>query len=427
MKSPDNTEMDRLLRRYARRNGETLRAGLEQNNDAPEASNTVHLDADELNAYAEGALPENARSRYFAHLAGCNTCRKLVTDLTLAAGLADERKTRVAATDVAPSKSWRDWLASIFSPPVLRYGVPALALFAIIVVAIVATRMQRESSFVAQNDKGEKGYVQSATANNGSPAQTTATNTTAQNHSNSNVVLPSEEQKQMQPGVAATPPPAKTGSIEKNVPGAPVIETDKPAPPPFGSANEVLRESEGPSKRVEELPSVTTSQPPAPAESASTTEAAANRDRQEARKKAKTAGKDDEIGFTPNTAGGAVSTKSEANEARPDIGRATTGRSIQNLPSTRKAPAAPKSEAVDLAAQKERSEETRSVGGRKFRRQGSAWVDTAYKSSRPTTSVARGSEQYRALVADEPELRTITQQLGGEVIVVWKSRAYRFY
>jgi hypothetical protein len=80
-----------------------------------------------------------------------------------------------------------------------------------------------------------------------------------------------------------------------------------------------------------------------------------------------------------------------------------------------------------LAAQKERSGETRSIGGRTFRRQGGAWVDTQYKSSRPTTSVARGSEQYRALVADEPELRAITQQLGGEVIVVWKSRAYRFH
>jgi hypothetical protein len=416
--------MDRLLRRYARRSGEALGAGLEQKRDAPEANNTVHLDADELNAYAEGALPENARSRYFAHLADCDTCRKLVTDLTLATSLADEGKARVAATAVSPSRSWRDWLASIFSSPVLRYGVPALALFAIIVVAIVATRTQREASFVAQNDRDEKNYARSATANSSSSAQTTTTDATTENHSNSNAVLPTEEQKQMQPGVAATPSPAKTASIEKNVPGAPVIVEDKPAPPPFGSANEVLRESEGPSKRVEELPTVPMAQPPSPAESSSTTEAATNRDRREAQKKTKVAGKDDDkIEVTPNTAGGAVSTKPESDEARPEIGRATASRAIQN----RKSPAPPKSEAADLAAQKERPEETRSIGGRKFRRQGSAWVDTAYKSSRPTTSVARGSEQYRALVADEPELRTITQQLGGEVIVVWRSRAYRFY
>jgi hypothetical protein len=428
MKSPDNTEMDRLLRRYARHGGEVLRARPEQNQDAPEANNSVHLDADELNAYAEGALPDNARSRYFAHLADCDTCRKLVTDLTLAAGLVDEEKARVAATDVSPSRSWRDWLALIFSPPVLRYGVPALALFAIIVVAIVATRTQRESLSVAQNDKDEKSYAQSATANSSSPVQTTTTNTTAENHSNSNTVLSTEEQKQMQPGVVASPTPAKTGSIEKDMPGEPVIVAGKPAPP-FGSTNEILREPEGPGKRAEDAMSAPAPQPPAPAESASTTEAAANRDRREAQKKAKVAGKDDdETTLTPNTAGGAASDKSEANQARPDLGREiTTTRNIQNLPAMRKAPAAPKNEAADLAAQKERSEETRSVGGRKFRRQGGAWVDTAYKSSRPTMSVARGSEQYRALGADEPQLRAITQQLGGEVIVVWKNRAYRFY
>lgn len=428
MKSPDNTEMDRLLRSYARRSGEALRAGPQQDKDTPEANNTVHLDADELNAYAEGALPENARSRYFAHLADCDTCRKLVTDLTLAASLEDEGKARVEATNVSPSRSWRNWLASIFSSPALRYGVPALALLAIIVVAIIATRTQRDSSFVAQNDKAERSYAQPTTANNGSPAQTATTDATAENHSNSNAVLPTQDQKQTQPGVAAAPTPAKTGSIEKDVPGAPVIVEDKPSLPPSGSANGILREPEGPSKQIQELPSVQTSQPPSAADSASTTEAVAGRDRREAQKKAKVAGKDDdEIVSTPNTAGGAVSTRSEANETRSEIGRGAAGRSIQNPPATRKSPAAPKSEAVDLSAQKERSEETRSVGGRKFRRQGGAWVDTAYKPSRQTTSVARGSEQYRALVADEPELRTITQQLGGEVVVVWKSRAYRFY
>ena len=63
MKSPDSTEMDRLLRRLVRRNNETLRAGREQSGDGQDANNPTHLDADELNAYAEGALPESARSR----------------------------------------------------------------------------------------------------------------------------------------------------------------------------------------------------------------------------------------------------------------------------------------------------------------------------------------------------------------------------
>jgi hypothetical protein len=73
------------------------------------------------------------------------------------------------------------------------------------------------------------------------------------------------------------------------------------------------------------------------------------------------------------------------------------------------------------------STETRSVGGRRFRRQGNAWIDTSYNSSRSTINVARGSDQYRALSADEPGLRSIAEQLGGEVVVVWKGKAYRIY
>ena len=69
--------------------------------------------------------------------------------------------------------------------------------------------------------------------------------------------------------------------------------------------------------------------------------------------------------------------------------------------------------------------ETRSVMGRHFTRQGDAWVDTAYEYSQATVQVARGSDQFRALVADEPAIRTIAAQLDGVVIVVWKNRAYR--
>lgn len=69
--------------------------------------------------------------------------------------------------------------------------------------------------------------------------------------------------------------------------------------------------------------------------------------------------------------------------------------------------------------------ETRTVSGRRFRRQGSLWIDTAYDPSRGTINVSRGSEQFRALVADEPAIRTIAEKLDGAVIIVWKGRAYR--
>ncbi|HZB46826.1 MAG TPA: hypothetical protein VE360_16330, partial [Pyrinomonadaceae bacterium] len=69
--------------------------------------------------------------------------------------------------------------------------------------------------------------------------------------------------------------------------------------------------------------------------------------------------------------------------------------------------------------------ETRSAAGRRFRREGSAWVDVEYKPSMKMTGVRRGTDGYRALVADIPELGRIAEQLGGEVIAVVKGRAYR--
>jgi len=65
------------------------------------------------------------------------------------------------------------------------------------------------------------------------------------------------------------------------------------------------------------------------------------------------------------------------------------------------------------------------VAGRQFRKRGNLWMDTAYNSSMSTLTLNRGSESYRSLVADEPAIRTIADSLDGEVIIVWKGKAYR--
>ena len=80
MKQETNNEMDLLLRRLGRRNDAAV----------PED----HLDADELNAYAENALPAAAHARYTVHLAECSRCRSLVAQLSSSVGI-------VAATDSA--------------------------------------------------------------------------------------------------------------------------------------------------------------------------------------------------------------------------------------------------------------------------------------------------------------------------------------
>ncbi|HEX6648231.1 MAG TPA: hypothetical protein VF075_01785, partial [Pyrinomonadaceae bacterium] len=116
-----------------------------------------------------------------------------------------------------------------------------------------------------------------------------------------------------------------------------------------------------------------------------------------------------------------------------DSQQPATGAAASDRPSKDKAKATTRSVFGAAANERRRRDsddnfvsdgETRSVAGRQFRQQRGIWVDTAY-SGAATVNLTRGSEQYRALVADEPEIKTIAEKLDGQIIVVWKSRAYR--
>jgi hypothetical protein len=115
-------------------------------------------------------------------------------------------------------------------------------------------------------------------------------------------------------------------------------------------------------------------------------------------------------------------------------GLASVAEASKDAPSSRRARAPLKVEAnraesdeakAGRGGDREQRAATRSVGGRSFRREGGVWIDTAYRQSQATVTVRRDSEQYRALVADEPEIGRISRALGGEAVIVWKGRAYR--
>ena len=123
MRQETNNEMDLLLRRLGRRQ------------DAL-ASNDDHLDADELSAYAENAVPANTRTRYTEHLAECSRCRGLVVQLSAAAGVVVAEQTR----RVLEPSGLKKFLASLLSPMVLRYAAPALGLIVVAVIGFVVMR-----------------------------------------------------------------------------------------------------------------------------------------------------------------------------------------------------------------------------------------------------------------------------------------------
>ena len=87
MKDTGKNEIDLLLRSMGKRGGESSIG-----NKGKSGAFAAHLDADELNAYAEQALPAATRARYTAHLADCSSCRKIVRDLAMATGVSTRER-----------------------------------------------------------------------------------------------------------------------------------------------------------------------------------------------------------------------------------------------------------------------------------------------------------------------------------------------
>ena len=388
MKQANNNEVDLLLRSLGRGRSELP---VQSGATSGESVTSEHLDADELNSYAEGVAPAPARARYIEHLADCESCRGMVVSLTQAAGAANRYD---VAEQQGGSSFWQK-LTALFSPPILRYAVPALVLTAVIGIGLFALKQQRQTVLVAQNQPevaappSSQGDTRAAL--NPTPGSPAAVQNGAETGSNDESTKGKDkDQKTQEVGQSSLVPessvakatPPKDMAQSGEAAGAPATQTYAPEPKAAAPAPPApLYDAEKSTELAKERPAKREDQP---------------RDRDEFR-----VAQDDVHG--PN--------RSRNNNALPANGRSA------GLMTERGSSSADKKKANEV--------ETRTVMGRNFTREGDAWVDTAYESSRKTIRVARGSDQFRALIADEPGIRAIAEQLGGVVIVVWKNRAYR--
>lgn len=401
MRQETNNEIDLLLRRMSRQDGGAMREAAEQ-----------HLDADELSSYAQNALPAAARARYMEHLADCSTCRKLVTELSLSLGATVAAAAPVET--VAEPSALKRFLASLFSPMVLRYAVPALGLIVVAAIGFVILRQRGQNGFVTQLDTRERQAAPiTATPEAGAPA------------SSPNMAYDGDTQK-AQPGQVAPPvtsPKEVTPKSESEGAAGNVASSGPapaPAPTPAPAAEETAAAAPPPKVAAE---------PP----SAKTGFLASEEEKKknEAKKTDAVARKESEP--TVQTTDTSVST-AKANEPARDENRAAKPGNDRVDESKRESVPVQRRSGImggasGIARARNQADkddaETRTVSGRRFRKERGIWTDTAYDSSTRTVDMARGSEQFRALVADEPEIKKIAEQLDGEVIVVWKGRAYR--
>jgi hypothetical protein len=402
--TPNDSEMDVLLRRYAK-----VTASVKDRD---------HLDTDELNAFAEGALPAAARAHYLSHLADCNDCRRVVAELSAASG----RFEQLGATTSQPAmtESWRDTIGKFFAPARVRYAAFAVILVAVagIGFAIWRESHQRPTELVAQNKEA---------AGQAAPAA-------------------SQPQEPRANGVA----PERSSAIAKAVPQPTVPpladqkqpETTTVSPPPPPRADDALARNEAPTSKTATgraaEPGTTAAAPsyaPAPAVESERADARSREQQNLSLLHGPQRGESEKYKTLEDRSRGGDFAKARdedrarnqadqpAKEETKDSGAARKRSETRNgILASRQAAGDREEEPKSDKAAPPEAADTRSVGGRTFKRQGSAWVDVKLKSSMSIKTVSRGSEDFEKL---DSGLRSIAQQFGGPVVIVWKDKAYR--
>ena len=400
----NDKDMDVLIGRYAK--------------GVAKGTPVEHPDADELNAFAEGALPTAARQRYLSHFADCDDCRKLVSQLavTTTAGV----EARIPASEPVAEPWWKK-IGALFAIPTLRYAAFAVVLLAVGGIAFVAWRQpaQPNAESIAQNQPQTN------------PAEAVKPLTSPEPEA--------FRDERISPNNTATAPPTVPPASDQNRSG---LTTSAPPPPP--KPTDVLTAKQTApvvtgAGRADEAPLAKSSPLYAPAPSSETYRMESRERgqpsagaipggprRNESYDKSKTVDRARVGDFAK--ARDDVSARTAANQTasenkQEDSRRAQTSsevagasrRTVDELVTQ-----ARKSEGAGAGA--EEAPEIRSAGGRKFKRQGNAWVDFKFKSSMSIRTVGRNSEEFDKL---DSGLRSIAKQLSGEIVVVWKGKAYR--
>ncbi|MGI8788673.1 MAG: zf-HC2 domain-containing protein [Pyrinomonadaceae bacterium] len=375
-------EIDALLRQSAQESEDAFAA-----RDIP---HSAHLDADEISAFAENALPEKNRQGCTMHLADCDRCRKILSNLISLN--SDSESEIVHAEEKEIGASPIPWYRKLFAFPNLAYTLGALILiFAGLGIFTILQNgdaaRNAEVSQISEQQPNGKGMSSDGGAN---PAEESRPNAMS-NSMSSNTTF-------------------NRAAISNS--SASVSNSAMPAAPPVAAAN-----SNMPATRNEEDKNLQ----PAPKPTAPQKEPV------------------DLAKTEDSVAAGAVSPKennlqldeaerqNQASEnsvsQRKTANLSINGRSVQTAPmaTTRAETKDKKAEELKDDATEKSAEAATTVGGKTFKRANNVWVDSAYRGQ-PTTNISRGTKEYKKL---DKDLRRIVENLGGTVIVVWKEKAYR--
>lgn len=378
-------EIDAMLRQEGR--GRTITIG---------EFASPHLDADEIAAFVEDAVPSSARPAMMTHLADCDSCRRTFSNAVL---LRPEETVAVAAA-AAPAAETVPWYKRLFLFPNLAYVMGGLViLFAGFIGLSILTRSYRS---------GESELSRATSVENKQPAAPSVG--TAAPYANSNSTVMSN----------AASSSANTAS-DIPVPGQ--------SHPANSTANDVAIRRDVPADELRDAPRL--SQQPVAAEPAATP-ASEKEDK----------AVDDERGRNADVALAKKTTqpkdlKTESLKPAAEAPAAAPGGAAKMKGPTRNEQ---RERAIARAAEEDRekrsmpaptpktagstlSADRKQISGRTFEFRQGAWYDTTYRGQ-GTINVRRNTDDYKRL---DKGLRGIAESVIGTVVTVWNGKAYRIY
>lgn len=371
-------EMDALLRKAA------------SSNSALTVAADSHLDADEISMFAENAMPDKAKSLAISHMADCDRCRTILSNVV--ALNSGETATAVPEREVvvstAPAQS-QSWMAGWFTTKSLAYGFGALALvFAGMISLTVFRSMNTDSQQIAQadNESIQKAAAPKSEIEKDLSSLADSSNSEASSNSTGDVGADKSASDDLAEFERNTSTTTGRENMRRVEPSESSVDSRKDLSRLAGERDRnksddfaVLDEEQRPGK-----PKAAPRRQPRANESKTKEE-------------------------------NAITTRGATVRDRPADAQLDGAVVVEDSDSKKAAPPPP------VAAGASTSGVRKNIDGKSFNRLNGIWYDSKY-AGEPTIKVKRKTSPYREL---DSGLRAIGDKLDGTIIVVWKTKAYR--